>query len=310
MPEKKRPAFSDRPLPSEVVWMKASSTETVLSAVERRCWRRRAARVDAGGEAELGFGQAEAARAGADLGVGRQREAGDAGLRGILRGVRVEAREDQRHRRVEGVGAAGGGSRSGRRRWCRPRRDRRAARRCTSATVAARRRAATRRRGARRVRRRRVRLGELRLRVVQLGLERADALVVVGLHRRERLLQVGDVAGRRGQRGALQADGQRERGDEAQRRWKARARAGRGGGGLLEHETVSRLAARAARQARAGTGVVGRGAAAGWMRAHAGASGKCEPGAVRCDRRARGAARRDARRQAVRTGCAGGARDA
>ncbi len=31
MLEKKRPAFSEKPWPSEVVWMKASSTETVLS---------------------------------------------------------------------------------------------------------------------------------------------------------------------------------------------------------------------------------------------------------------------------------------
>ena len=31
MPEKKRPALTDKPLPSEVVWTKASSTETVLS---------------------------------------------------------------------------------------------------------------------------------------------------------------------------------------------------------------------------------------------------------------------------------------
>ena len=32
MPEKKRPALSVSPLPSEVVWTKASSTDTVLSA--------------------------------------------------------------------------------------------------------------------------------------------------------------------------------------------------------------------------------------------------------------------------------------
>jgi len=31
MPEKKRPAFNEMPLPSEVVWMNASSTETVSS---------------------------------------------------------------------------------------------------------------------------------------------------------------------------------------------------------------------------------------------------------------------------------------
>ena len=65
-------------------------------------------RIDAGGEAELGLGQAEAARAGADLGVRRQLEAGDRVVRRVARGARVQARQDQRHRRIEGVGAAAG----------------------------------------------------------------------------------------------------------------------------------------------------------------------------------------------------------
>ena len=77
MPEKKRPAFSEKPLPSAVVWTYASSTEIVLSACERDVGGAAQPGVDAGGQAELRLGQAEAARARADLGARRQREAGD-----------------------------------------------------------------------------------------------------------------------------------------------------------------------------------------------------------------------------------------
>jgi hypothetical protein len=37
MPEKKRPALSDSPWPSEVVWTKASSTEAELSGRSAIC---------------------------------------------------------------------------------------------------------------------------------------------------------------------------------------------------------------------------------------------------------------------------------
>ena len=205
--------------------------------------------VDVGGERQLRLGEAEAARADADLGARRQREAGDAGLAGILRGVRIGARQDQRDLRVErtaaargaggrvaaGVDRGDGGGRDGRGRLGDGRR----------------------RRGGRGDRCGRVGglgLGELGLGVVQLRFERTDALVVVGLHRGERLLEIGDVAGGRGEGRGLQADGQREGGDEAQR-WERRGRragTGRTGG----HGRISRLARVPARRARAGTGVV------------------------------------------------------
>src|SRR5205085_3612861 len=59
-------------------------------------------RVDARRKAELGFGKAEAARSRPDLRARRQRKAADRVERGVARGVRVEARKNQRDGGVEG----------------------------------------------------------------------------------------------------------------------------------------------------------------------------------------------------------------
>ena len=72
MPEKKRPAFSVRPLPSEVVCTKASSTDTELSGSSAMLAAPRNHGSMLADIAELGLAEAEAARAGADLGIGRQ----------------------------------------------------------------------------------------------------------------------------------------------------------------------------------------------------------------------------------------------
>ena len=73
MPEKKRPAFTVKPFPSAVVCTNASSTDTVLSGASAMLAAPRHHGSMLAEIAELGFGEAEAARAGAELGVGRQR---------------------------------------------------------------------------------------------------------------------------------------------------------------------------------------------------------------------------------------------
>ena len=64
-------------------------------------------RIDVRREAELRFGEAEAARARSDLGAGRQLKPGDRVAFGILRCARVQPRQDQRDGRIEGARCPG-----------------------------------------------------------------------------------------------------------------------------------------------------------------------------------------------------------